>query len=132
MSPWPKNPVLRVLAFVWTLPLWPFGLALAVYVRLWGGAWWWREGVLHVLADGPLADRMRARGWHGCAFMPTVIFWTPMTYALERHENEHLRQGVLLGPLQPLVYGLLWLGYGYRQHPLEVHARAVARGEAEK
>jgi hypothetical protein len=132
VSPWPKNPLLRALAFIWTLPLWPVGLALAVYVRLWGGSWRWFNGVLVVNAEGPLADRMLKSGWHGCAFMPTIISWARWNPILWHHEREHIRQGVLLGPLQPLVYGLLWLGYGYRRHPLEVHARAVARGEGEK
>ncbi len=43
------------------------------------------------------------------------------------HELHHVRQYRALGPLFLPVYGLLFLRYGYRRHPMELAAvRAAA------
>jgi hypothetical protein len=42
------------------------------------------------------------------------------------HERRHVAQNLVLGPLFMPLYGLLWLLYGYRAHPLERDARAAA------
>lgn len=59
-----------------------------------------------------------------------VVSGRPLTPVLLAHEQHHIRQYRVWGPLFIPVYLLLALRYGYRRHPFEVAARRAA-GEEE-
>lgn len=135
---------LRILGYLWAAPL-VLGLAFAphaavplpllVFALLWAlgqvrplgwseGAWEW--GVV------PLSwlDRRRGR-WTGvtCGWL---ILYAPEAHRwpwIRAHEREHLRQGLVLGPLLPVLYGLAALAAvaagarAYEDNPFEVAAK---------
>lgn len=55
-----------------------------------------------------------------------VVSARPVEGVLLAHERHHVRQFCAWGPLMIPVYLLLALGFGYRDHPMEVRARRAA------
>lgn len=70
----------------------------------------------------------RWRGWGGFAG-PSWILINPASYrgrdVLIAHELRHVAQWRAWGALFPLVYLVGLAAFGYRDHPLEVDARAA-------
>ncbi|HXJ67222.1 MAG TPA: hypothetical protein VNN79_26005 [Actinomycetota bacterium] len=122
--------MLTALGFLWTLPNTLIGLLL--------GACTFQRPRLH---RGVLLFDLHARGWSlvvrrfGYAaqtFGFVMIGAERIEGQLFDHERQHVRQYCQWGPLFLPVYGLLFLGYGYRRHPFEVAAtrRAAALDDA--
>jgi hypothetical protein len=115
------------LGFIWTSPNTLLGLILGL-------------GTFHVprRSDGALMfDREPARGI--AALLPrgnrtamtlgfVIISARPVTGRLLTHEQQHIRQYCVWGPLFLPVYFLLTIPYGYRRHPMEIRAQ-IAAGE---
>jgi hypothetical protein len=89
-------------------------------------------------SDGALIfDRVPPRGM--AALMPhanraamtvgfVIISTQSVTGRLLKHEQQHIRQFCVWGPLFIPVYFLLAIPYGYRRHPMEIRAQ-IAAGE---
>lgn len=124
---------LLLLGHLWASPI----TVLGCLVALGGGARLSRgdpDGVLHFVAParGPL-------GWFFRRFGVIAFTWgASITYAerrgpgiprLVRHEREHVKQTMLLGPLMPFAYlgASLWQflrgRHAYRDNWFEVRAR---------
>lgn len=58
-------------------------------------------------------------GWEGLALPHAIIIFPPAGPGDLSHENRHIDQWFLLGPLFPMVYGILHLIYKYKDNPLE-------------
>jgi hypothetical protein len=115
--------------YVWSAPYGVVGLFVAAlfYALRWVDGRVRYPGAVVLVARGPLARAMLARGWGGVTIGWVVLFWEPPTQELIVHEVEgHVEQVLSLGVLFPLVYLLLLARYGYVAHPLEVEARAAA------
>ena len=141
-SPWPRSWWKLALAIAWSLPLWPVALLAAGLLALppRRASLRVRAGVLEVWAhETAFGSWMRRRGWAGFALCPCVFYWEraqmspvfaflseEMREMLAEHERDHVRQGFALGVLQPVTYLMLWLVYGYHDHPFEVSARRRA------
>lgn len=65
--------------------------------------------------------------WVGLALPFAVTLRPVVSPTVIRHELRHCDQWLWLGPLFPFVYGILLLGYGYQDHPLEEDADDWAR-----
>lgn len=65
-------------------------------------------------------------GWAGLALPHAILLTDRASAEHEAHELRHVDQWLLLGPLFPLVYGVLLLWYGYLNHPFEKDAKAAA------
>jgi hypothetical protein len=118
--------VLTALGFLWTLPNTLIGLVLGLLTFQ----------APHVHHGIILFDR-HPRGWslvvrrfgYSAQTLGFVMVGAePIEGVLFDHEREHVRQYCRWGPLFLPVYGVLFLGYGYRRHPFEVAAtrRAAA------
>ncbi len=79
-----------------------------------------------VVMDGGWYSR-RWQGWAGFALPFAIIVKPNPTPKTERHELRHTDQWLVLGPLYPVVYGLLLLFTGYRANPFEQDARSKER-----
>ena len=98
----------RIWRYLWPFPLTLVGLLLALAVRLGGGKWSVRAGVLE--SCGPTARLLLrlhpVKGLIAMALGHVVIarddFCLSRTSA---HEREHVRQFERWGPLFPLLYG---------------------------
>ena len=122
---------MRALAEIWTLPNTLLGvlvglLARGVPRRIPG------RSFLGVAGRGVLAALVRRRGITATTFGSVVVFWRPEEAGkkwLLDHEEVHVRQYRLLGPLFVPLYLLFvpFTGYGDR-HPLEAPAYRVGDG----
>jgi hypothetical protein len=115
------------LGFIWTSPNTLIGLLLGALT-------------FHMprRSDGALIfDRVPPRGV--AALMPhanraamtvgfVIISAQPVTGRLLKHEQQHIRQFCLWGPLFIPAYFVLAIPYGYRRHPMEIRAQ-IAAGE---
>ncbi len=141
---------LRALGYLWSLPYGVVGLLAAVGMFLlgWCNLSVWRRGTFQVLVFGPLGDRMSRLGWGGFTLGWTVLFWRAPTASMQRHEERHVGQALVLGVLFLPVYGVIFLGlflwrlawsfvtghtalgeaaaWAYQAHPLERDARNAA------
>ncbi len=114
------------LGYLWTLPNTVLGLAL-------GALTFQRPrvdlGVVLFDRAGPrgAAGLIRLFGYSATTLGTVIVAAEPMQGELLAHELHHVRQYRALGPLFLPVYGLLFLRYGYRRHPMELAAvRAAA------
>lgn len=119
---------LELLGFVWTLPNTLIGLVLGALTfhvpRIHGGA---------IVFDGPprgvtavLAAMHRSAMTLGFVVLSNVR----VDGRLLAHEQHHIRQSMILGPLFIPAYLALAVGFGYRRHPMERTARRAAGEEA--
>jgi hypothetical protein len=113
----------RVAGFVWTLPNTMVGLVVGLCTfqrpRISRGVLLFDRRPRGVSA---LLRRLR-RTAMTVGFV--VIAAEPVHGELLEHELRHVRQYCVWGPLFLVVYGGLYLRYGYDRHPFE---RAAARG----
>lgn len=120
----PATPAGRALAYAWASPVTLAG----VLVGLTGGSRpAVRDGVLLFAgARGPIGWLLRRRGFTATALGHAVVARGEPSPELLAHELAHVRQAERLGVLFGPVYVGLLARYGYRDHPLELAARAEA------
>lgn len=96
-------------ALGWLTPIRRHGLVVEFFAWPHKGPGWWRRAW---------------RNWagHALPFAIVVSGWI-VRERVRRHELRHCSQWFALGPLFPLVYGLLLGIYGYANHPLELDAQ---------
>lgn len=132
MSPWPRSPGGRIACALWSLPYGIVGLAAAVlFAALGWGHPRASEGALDVAASGPIAQRLRSRGYAAFTLGWTIFYFGPGGADDERarrHERVHVRQALWFGPLMPVLYLAFLAATGYRRNPFERAARAGAEG----
>lgn len=119
-SPWPKSWALRVLAFLWSAPWGIVGFLAAACL---GEVSDETAGAIEFRPWAFLRRRFVARGWGAVTLGSSILYWVDSPDdGMRRHERRHVRQGLVLGPLFPIVYLVLLAIYGYERHPLEVDA----------
>lgn len=115
---------LHLLGFAWTLPNTLIGLAL--------GALTFQRPRIH---GGAIVFDRRPRGVTGALRLMhrtamtvgfVILGAVPVEGRLLRHEQHHIRQSMLWGPLFIPVYLALAVPYGYRRHPMERAARRAS------
>lgn len=104
--------LLLVLGGVWSLPHTAIGL-LALITVYWPKAMRWETGALHVVVRWSLIPRGMENFRTGAQTHGFIIFYADEAQAMRSrlicHESWHVYQGMLLGPLYPVLYGLLFL-----------------------
>ena len=112
------------LGFVWTSPNTLIGLLLGVCT-------FQRPRV----ADGAIIFDRAPRGLTALMLRASRVAMTvgfvilsarPVTGRLLAHEQHHIRQYEVWGPLFIPVYLVLSIGYGYRRHPMEIRAQRAS------
>lgn len=132
--------MLRLLLYLWPLPVSALGIVLAVLARISGGRWQRVEGVLEAAGGWPANILRRGFPFSGPVAAITlghVVLGVSLHEldATRRHERVHVRQfecwGVLLLVLYPLAGAVAWMrgGNPYRDNAFEREARAAERGE---
>lgn len=132
------------LGYLWMSPMVILGALLYLYAR----ARDWVDyrqpvgpGIL-VILRGPFADKRATpnasgRFWRANTIGPFMFCYTVPESSTVSHELVHVRQQMLLGIFQPILYGLFWLYarietgdsfQAYWQNPFEKQARK-AEGE---
>lgn len=118
---------MRILGYLWSLPLGVVGGIVALASMALGDRAHWRDGAIVVVAEnGPIGRRLRERGWGGAAIGWTILLWQD-DREIEAHERVHVHQALRWGVAFWPVYLVALLIYGYRWHPFEVAARREAR-----
>lgn len=114
------------LGFIWTSPNTLLGLLLGVFTfqkpRLADGA------LIFDRAPRGLTALMLAFNRAAMTIGFVIVSARPVTGRLLVHEQHHIRQYCVWGPLFIPVYLLLAIPYGYRRHPMEIRAQ-IAAGE---
>ena len=116
--------MLTWLGFVWTSPNTLIGLVLGLCT-------FQRPRV----ADGAIIFDRVPRGLTALMLRANRVAMTvgfvilsarPATGHLLAHEQHHIRQYEVWGPLFIPAYLVLAIGYGYRSHPMEIRAQRAA------
>ena len=128
--------MLRVLFYLWALPVTLFGMLVALIARASGGALQRVDGVLESAGGWPA--RVLRRGFPFAGAVAAITLGHVVVGAsladlevTRAHERAHVRQfekwGVLLLVLYPLAGLLAWLrgGNAYRDNVFECEARAA-------
>lgn len=134
--------VARVLGYIWTAPL---TVLAFVYVTLFTFLGWYKRiGTFgDALVWQPQLEKAPAwlvkawKGWGGHAIGNVVVIkHDPMSDRFKvtlRHEQEHVRQCMVLGLFQPVIYSIAWIGlyfcrhsHPYYDNPFEIDARRAA------
>ena len=112
------------LGFVWTSPNTLIGLVLGLCTfqppRVADGAIIFDRAPRGLTALMLRADRVAMT----VGFV--ILSARPLTGHLLAHEQQHIRQYEVWGPLFIPVYLVLAIGYGYRRHPMEIRAQRAA------
>ena len=128
--------MLRVLLYLWALPVTLLGVLVALISRGSGGTLQRVEGVLEVAGGWPAWVLLRGFPFSGAVAALTLghvvvgVSLNALT-ATRAHERAHVRQferwGILLLVLYPLAGLLAWVrgGNPYRDNPFEREARAT-------
>ncbi|AAZ97722.1 conserved hypothetical protein [Thiobacillus denitrificans ATCC 25259] len=130
--------MLRLLCYLWPLPVTLVGVAVALLARASGGEMRVVEGVLEAAGGWPSCLLRRGFPLSGPVAAITlghVVLGVSVEglTATRSHEREHVRQferwGVLLLFLYPAASLLAWArgGHPYRDNAFECAARAAAR-----
>lgn len=130
--------MLRLLRYLWALPVTAFGIAVALLARASGGELRSVKGVLETAGGWPARALRRGFPLSGPVAAVTlghvVLGVSREALAATRsHEREHVRQferwGVLMVFLYPAASLLAWVrgGHPYRDNGFECAARAAAR-----
>jgi len=69
----------------------------------------WRAGTFQMVVSGPLAARMAKWNWGGTTIGWAIFFWRLPNSAIQRHEERHVGQVLVLGLLFLPVYAVLWV-----------------------
>ena len=125
------KPALRVLGYLWSVPHSIVGLLLLATVY-WPQSVRWSDGAIDVIVRWRLIPRGVEGMEVGAQTHGALVFYADATAALSprlrNHERYHVAQGMLFGPLFPVLYGLssllyLWpggrppyLGNHFEQH----------------
>jgi hypothetical protein len=138
---WPTGRFARVAVLVWSLPVGVAGVVGAFLFALLGwGSLQITQGTLHVVGRGPLARWFHGHGWAAFTLGWTIWFWREdhaENPSIVRHEQAHVRQYLLLGPLMLVAYPLAGLyalargGHFHGDNEFERDARKVARHRSE-
>lgn len=135
--------MLRVLLYLWALPVTLFGMLVAVVVRSSGGSLLRVDGVLEAAGGWPAWVLKRGFPFSGAVAAITLghvvvgVSLDALT-ATRAHERAHVRQferwGVLLLVLYPLagVYAWARSGHPYRDNVFEREARAAESATRDK
>jgi hypothetical protein len=129
--------MLRVLLYLWALPVTLLGVLVAVLAQGSGGTLQRVDGVLEAAGGWPARVLRRGFPFSGAVAAITlghvVVGLSPDALAATRaHERAHVRQferwGVLLLVLYPLAGLAAWVhgGHPYRDNRFEREARAAA------
>jgi hypothetical protein len=133
---------LKALGYLWSSPYGVVGLVLAVLCFLagWVHVAVWREGTFQVVLVGPFAEAMQKLRWGGTTIGWAILFYRLPNAAIQRHEERHVGQTLVLGVLFLPVYAALfvllvvwalwehlWAGAFRRQHLLDVVLAIFAR-----
>jgi hypothetical protein len=116
--------LLEGLGFVWTMPNTLLGLVVGALTfqrpRIHGGA--------IVFDRGPRGVTWMLRAMNRTAMTLgfVIVSAAPVEGRLLAHEQHHVRQSMLWGPLFVPVYLALAIPFGYRRHPMERAARRAA------
>jgi hypothetical protein len=138
--------MLRLLLYLWALPVTLLGMLVALIARSSGGALQKVDGVLEAAGGWPARMLRRGFPFSGAVAAITlghVVVGVSLAAlaATRAHERAHVRQferwGLLLLVLYPLAGLLAWVrgGHPYRDNHFEREARAaedVARYAAER
>jgi len=138
--------MLRLLLYLWALPVTLLGMLVALIARSSGGALQRVDGVLEAAGGWPAWVLRRGFPFSGAVAAITlghVVVGVSLSAlaATRAHERAHVRQferwGLLLLVLYPLAGLHAWVhgGHPYRDNHFECEARAaedVARCEAER
>ena len=133
---------MKYVGYIWAFPVTLFG---AIYVLLFTLFGWYKfVGIRNVAFVFSVTDRSPRwllnlwQGWYGHTVGNVIIMFSDDDTALSRHtlihELEHTRQCMLLGPFQPILYGLfmlvIWIALPmispYWMNPFEIAARKSA------
>ena len=132
----------RILGFIWASPLTLLGL---IYATLFTGLGWYRRTgafgdalVWNANTDKVPTWVTKTLLWWGGHSVGNVIVMVAHPKSdrgkiILRHEQEHVRQTMVLGIFQPILYGLASLslrfcryGHHHYDNPFEVDARRAA------
>ncbi|HWR77942.1 MAG TPA: hypothetical protein VN283_12140 [Thiobacillus sp.] len=128
--------MLRVLLYLWALPVTLLGILVAFIARSSGGTWLRVDGVLESAGGWPAWALKRGFPFSGAVAAITLghvvvgVSLDALT-ATRAHERAHVRQferwGMLLLVLYPLAGLLAWArgGHPYRDNVFECEARAA-------
>ena len=110
--------VKRIVGFIWASPLTVFALCYVLlfqlisyydYQGVHGDAFVWRVNT----GNSPVWLNSLWKSWGGHAVGNVVVLRNDLldsrTQVTLRHEQEHVRQCMILGVFQPILYGLSWL-----------------------
>lgn len=128
--------MLRLLLYLWALPVTLLGMLVALVARSSGGTWQHVDGVLEAAGGWPAWVLRRGFPFSGAVAALTlghiVVGVSRAALAATRaHERVHVRQferwGVLLLVIYPLAGLAAWMrgGHPYRDNPFEREARAA-------
>ena len=135
--------ILRVLGYVWAAPL---TLLALVYVLVFSALGWYKftgrlgDALVWCVQQEKLPSLLSRvwAGWAGQTIGNVVVLRVDLTSdrgkMTLRHEQEHVRQCMILGIFQPLFYGIAWLAIKiacprsspYYTNPFEIEARRAA------
>lgn len=132
----------RALGWAWNLPITLLGALYATLFSIFG---WYHNVGLHgdalvweiVPKKMPVLLQQAWRHWNGHTIGNVVVLNgsidTHRGRITLRHEQEHVRQGMVLGPFLPFFYLLAYLGLKFCKHahpyydnPFEIDARRAA------
>ena len=131
----------RVIGFIWASPVTTVGLFLiGCASALRWCEWLGRKGDALVWVLGPRAPKKLdvSMAWLGGVTLGNVVVLrskpnTPLRAMVLRHEQEHVRQYMVLGVLQPLLFIAAYAGLSVCMHshpfydnPFEIDARRAA------
>lgn len=128
--------MLRLLLYLWALPVSLLGMLVAFVARSSGGTWQRVDGVLEAAGGWPARVLQRGFPFSGAVAAITlghVVIGVSLAalVATRAHERVHVRQferwGLLLLVLYPLAGLAAWMrgGHPYRDNPFEREARAA-------
>lgn len=128
-NPWPTNKLMKMIKFIWSIPMGLVGLFLLLLVATCTRIQQIEidNGAIEVLVGGRLCAYMSGKGWGGFTCGWTIFYWGLNKYTLSArvHERVHVKQYFNYGILFPILYIYYQITRGYRKNPLEIEAYTV-------
>ena len=128
MSPWPKNSIVKILAFLWILPYGIIGtLAALLFWALRQARPRIKDGAIDLSVNGWLGKKFSAADWGAFTLSWTILYWGDDQAAdpgVRKHERQHVHQALRYGILYPIVYLIYGMQHGYKNNPFELEAYA--------
>lgn len=133
----------KILGFMWISPVTLLGLLYATLFMLFGWYKWVgvRDTALVWQLNNEKAPKWLNSAWEhwgghtvGNVVVMKLNIETTYGATILRHEQQHVHQGMVLGPFHPVIYGLCWIAIklscsasnAYYTNPFEVDARRAA------